>query len=168
MFEQCQNCGPVGIGGIIGVVISRLISGRIGGRIGVTIKGIIVVTIKGIIVVTSIRELKSEKMHLLYDDQCQFCCAIARWAKAQNAEIEVWSVRSTESKELLKTHGIHFIDLQTVYFVEGAVYVRSRAAFQMLRHTHRPWRWLALFRFLPLSLTDFVYNLIAKNRYRWN
>ena len=97
-------------------------------------------------------ELKSRKMHLLYDDQCQFCCAIARWAKAQNAEIEVWSVRSTESKELLKTHGIHFIDLQTVYFVEGAVYARSRAAFQMLRHTHRPWRWLALFRFLPAGL----------------
>jgi predicted DCC family thiol-disulfide oxidoreductase YuxK len=112
------------------------------------------------------REFKPQKMHLLYDDQCQFCCAIARWAKAQNAEIEVWSVRSTESKELLKTHGIHFIDLQTVYFVEGAVHVRSRAAFQMLRHTHRPWRWLALFRFLPLSLTDFCYNFIAKNRHR--
>ena len=157
MFEQCQNCGPVGIGGIIGVVISRLISGRIG------------VTIKGIIVVTSIRELKSEKMHLLYDDQCKFCCSIARWAKAQNAEIEVWSVRSADSKELLKSQGIHFIDLQTVYFVEGAVHVRSRAAFQLLRHTQRPWRWLALLRFLPLSLTDFVYNLIAKNRHkiRW-
>jgi predicted DCC family thiol-disulfide oxidoreductase YuxK len=114
-------------------------------------------------------ELKSRKMHLLYDDQCQFCCAIARWAKAQNAEIEVWSVRSTDSKELLKTHGIHFIDLQTVYFVEGAVYVRSRAAFQLIRHTQRPWRWLALFRFLPLSLTDFCYNFIAKNRHkiRW-
>ena len=142
MFEQCQDCGTVGIGGIIGIN---------GVEIGVT----------------SMSELKSRKMHLLYDDQCQFCCAIARWAKAQNAEIEVWSVRSTESKELLKTYGIHFIDLQTVYFVEGAVYVRSRAAFQLLRHTHRPWCWLALFRFLPLSLTDFSYNFIAKNRHRF-
>ena len=156
MFEQCQDCVAAGIGGIIGVVISRLISGRIG------------VIIKGIIVVTSIRELKSEKMHLLYDDQCKFCCSIARWAKAQNAAIEVWSVRSADSKELLKSQGIHFIDLQTVYFVEGAVHVRSRAAFQLLRHTRIPWRWLSLFRFLPLPLTDFVYNLIAKNRYRWN
>ena len=156
MFEQCQDFGTAGIGGIIGVVISRLISGRIG------------VTIKGIIVVTLIRELKSEKMHLLYDDQCQFCYAIARWAKAQNAAIEVWSVRSAESKELLKSQGIHFIDLQTVYFVDVAVHVRSRAAFQLLRHTRIPWRWLSLFRFLPLPLTDFVYNLIAKNRYRWN
>ena len=142
MFKQCQDCGTVGIGGIFGIN---------GVEIGVT----------------SMSELKSRKMHLLYDDQCQFCCAIARWAKAQNAEIEVWSVRSTESKELLKTYGIHFIDLQTVYFVEGAVYVRSRAAFQLLRHTHRPWCWLALFRFLPLSLTDFSYNFIAKNRHRF-
>ena len=156
MFEQCQDCGTAGIGGRIGVVISRIISGRIG------------VTIKGIIVVTSIRELKSEKMHLLYDDQCKFCCSIARWAKAQNAAIEVWSVRSADSKELLKSQGIHFIDLQTVYFVEGAVHVRSRAAFQLLRHTRIPWRWLSVFRLLPLPLTDFVYNLIAKNRYRWN
>lgn len=143
MFEQCQDCGAVGIGGIIGIN---------GAEIGVT----------------SMSKLKSRKMHLLYDDQCQFCCAIARWAKAQNAKIEVWSVRSTESKELLKTYGIHFIDLQTVYFVEGAVHVRSRAAFQLLRHTHRPWRWLALFRFLPLPLTDLCYNFIAKNRYRFN
>ena len=156
MFEQCQDCGTAGIGGRIGVVISRIISGRIG------------VPIKGIIVVTSIRELKSEKMHLLYDDQCKFCCSIARWAKAQNTAIEVWSVRSADSKELLKSQGIHFIDLQTVYFVDVAVHVRSRAAFQLLRHTRIPWRWLSLFRFLPLPLTDFVYNLIAKNRYRWN
>ncbi len=107
-------------------------------------------------------------MHLLYDDQCQFCCSIARWAKAQNAAIEVSSVRSAESKELLKSHGINFIDLQTVYFVGDEVHVRSRAAFQLLRHTRIPWRWLSLFRFLPLPLTDFVYNLIAQNRYRWN
>ncbi len=113
------------------------------------------------------REFKPQKMHLLYDDQCQFCCAIARWAKAQNAEIEVWSVRSTESKELLKTHGIHFIDLQTVYFVEGGVHVRSSAAFQLLRNTRRPWRWLALFRFLPLPLTEASYNFIARNRHRF-
>ena len=107
-------------------------------------------------------------MQLLYDDQCKFCCSIARWAKAQNAAIEVWSVRSSESKVLLKSHGINFIDLQTVYFVEGAVHVRSRAAFQLLRHTRIPWRWLSLFRSLPLPLTDLCYNFIAKNRYRWN
>ena len=88
--------------------------------------------------------MEQNQMYLLYDDQCKFCCAIARWAKKQNTDIEIWSVRSADSKELLKSHGIHFIDLQTVYFVEGAVHVRSRAAFQLLRRTRIPWRWLSL------------------------
>ena len=107
-------------------------------------------------------------MYLLYDDHCKFCSAIARWTVSQNPAIAVWSVRSIDAKELLKLHGIHFIDLQTVYFVECAVHVRSRAAFQLLQHTHRPWRWLSILRYLPLPLTDACYNLIARNRYRLN
>jgi len=107
-------------------------------------------------------------MTILYDDQCKFCTQITFWALGQNPKIKAMGIRTTEAKELLKSHGIQYIDLQTVYFVEGAVHVRSRAAFQLLRHTGIPWRWLSLFRFLPLPLTDFVYNLIAKNRYRWN
>ncbi len=113
------------------------------------------------------REFKPQKMHLLYDDQGQFCCAIARWTLSQNPAITVWPVRSSDAKELLKLHGIHFIDLQTVYFVEGGVHVRSRAAFQLLLNTRRPWRWLAFFRFLPLPLTDACYNFIARNRFRF-
>jgi len=107
-------------------------------------------------------------MTILYDDQCKFCTKISFWAVGQNPNINAMGVRTNEAKVLLKSHGIQYIDLQTVYFVEGAVHVRSRAAFQLLRHTRFPWRWLSLFRFLPLPLTDFVYNLIAKNRYRWN
>ena len=107
-------------------------------------------------------------MTILYDDQCKFCTQITFWALGQNPKIKAMGIRTTEAKELLKSHGIQYIDLQTVYFVEGAVHVRSRAAFQLLRHTRIPWRWLSLFRSLPLPLTDFVYNLIAKNRYRWN
>ena len=112
--------------------------------------------------------MEKKQMYLLYDDHCKFCSAIARWTVSQNPAIAVWSVRSSDAKDLLKLHGIHFIDLQTVYFVECAVHVRSRAAFQLLQHTHRPWRWLSILRYLPLLLTDACYNFIARNRYRLN
>jgi predicted DCC family thiol-disulfide oxidoreductase YuxK len=78
------------------------------------------------------------------------------------------SVRTTEAKELLKSHGIQYIDLQTVYFVSDKVSVRSAAAFNILHNTKAPWRWLSIFRFLPIALTDTIYKWVAKNRYRWN
>lgn len=107
-------------------------------------------------------------MHILYDDQCKFCTKISQWALAQNRDFTAVSMRSPEAKAMLKHHGIQFIDLQTVYFVNNKVSVRSAAVFNILRHIKTPWRWLSIFRFLPSKLTDFIYKWVAKNRYRWN
>jgi predicted DCC family thiol-disulfide oxidoreductase YuxK len=107
-------------------------------------------------------------MTILYDDQCEFCTKISFWAVGQNPKIKAMGVRTIEAKELLKSHGIQYIDLQTVYFVSDKVSVRSVAAFNILRHTQAPWRWLSIFRFLPIALTDTIYKWVAKNRYRWN
>lgn len=107
-------------------------------------------------------------MTILYDDQCKFCTKISVWAVGQNPNLTALGVRTTDAKELLKSHGIQYIDLQTVYFVSDKVSVRSAAAFNILRHTKAPWRWLSILRHLPLPLTDYCYNFIARNRYRLN
>lgn len=107
-------------------------------------------------------------MTILYDDQCKFCTKISVWAVGQNPNFTALGVRTTDAKELLKSHGIQYIDLQTVYFVSDKVSVRSAAAFNILRHTQAPWRWLSIFRFLPITFTDTIYKWVAKNRYRFN
>jgi predicted DCC family thiol-disulfide oxidoreductase YuxK len=86
----------------------------------------------------------------------------------QSPNLIALGVRTTDAKELLKSHGIQYIDLQTIYFVSDKVSVRSAAAFNILRHTKAPWRWLSILRHLPLPLTDYCYNFIARNRYRLN
>ena len=107
-------------------------------------------------------------MTILYDDQCKFCTKISVWAVGQNPNFTALGVRTTDAKELLKSHGIQYIDLQTVYFVNDRVSVRSAAAFNIVRHTKAPWRWLSILRHLPLPLTNYCYNFIARNRYRLN
>jgi predicted DCC family thiol-disulfide oxidoreductase YuxK len=107
-------------------------------------------------------------MTILYDDQCKFCTQITFWALGQNPKIKAMGIRTSEAKEVLKSHGIQYIDLQTVYFVSDKVSVRSAAAFNILRCTNAPWRWLSIFRFLPIAITDALYKWVAKNRYRWN
>ena len=56
--------------------------------------------------------------------------------------------------------------VSTIAFVNhDRVQLRSRAVFAMSRELGWPWRMLALFSWLPLSLTDAVYRLIARSRY---
>jgi predicted DCC family thiol-disulfide oxidoreductase YuxK len=53
-----------------------------------------------------------------------------------------------------------------VLIAEGRVLLRSRAFFHVARHLRAPWRWLAVFRYLPAMLTDLPYRLVARLRHR--
>jgi predicted DCC family thiol-disulfide oxidoreductase YuxK len=37
----------------------------------------------------------------------------------------------------------------------------------MVRYLRAPWPWLGIFWILPAWLLDPLYDLIARNRYRW-
>ena len=59
-------------------------------------------------------------------------------------------------------------DLDTIYVLsaEGQLLQRSRAVTFVLRELGGGWRLLALSRWLPVFITDRVYNLVARVRYR--
>ena len=48
----------------------------------------------------------------------------------------------------------------------GRPYFRSDAALRILAALPR-WRWTGVFRAIPASPRDALYNVIARNRYRW-
>jgi predicted DCC family thiol-disulfide oxidoreductase YuxK len=57
--------------------------------------------------------------------------------------------------------------LESVVFIEeGKLYLRSQAILRMTRYLGFPWRLGLVFGFLPLWLTDPIYNLVARMRYR--
>jgi len=59
-------------------------------------------------------------------------------------------------------------DLSSVVLIEaGKIYVRSTAAFRILRHLSAPLPLLAWLIVLPPPLRDGVYDWIARNRYGW-
>lgn len=65
----------------------------------------------------------------------------------------------------------HYSDIpqhvDTVVLIEnGRVYLRSTAALRILSALSFPWSALALFRAVPRPIRDWVYDLIAKHRYR--
>lgn len=106
---------------------------------------------------------------ILYDGVCNFCNAIVNFTirKDKGRKILFAPVQSKEARILLRSLKEHFVCLNTVYLIKDKkVYKRSTAVFKTLALLPYPWKALSWLSILPVWLTDFVYNVISKNRYR--
>ena len=106
---------------------------------------------------------------VLFDGVCNFCATsvqfIIRHDKTNSLKFA--SLQSALGQELLTKYNMSK-DLEGVVFIENnKAYFKSAAAFKIVRYFGGFWRILNIFSVLPLFLTDFGYDIIAKNRYRW-
>ena len=63
---------------------------------------------------------------------------------------------------------MRFTDVETfVVIADGKAYLRSDAAIRVARHLRGAWRWLGAVKIIPRPVRDWVYDLVARNRYRW-
>jgi predicted DCC family thiol-disulfide oxidoreductase YuxK len=76
-------------------------------------------------------------------------------------------LQSRLGRNLLTHHGIDPVDAETFLLVKGdRAYVRSDAALETAKDLGR-WKWLRVFRFVPPTIRDWGYAVIARNRYKW-
>ncbi|HET6244208.1 MAG: thiol-disulfide oxidoreductase DCC family protein [Bacteroidetes bacterium] len=114
------------------------------------------------------KELKAPV--ILYDGVCNFCNAIVTFIIKHDKEKKFLfaPIQSKQARLLLRNLGEPFANLKTVYLVDsGQIYKKSGAVFKIVQKLHYPWKLLSLFKVLPLGFTDYLYSLIAKNRYHW-
>ena len=52
------------------------------------------------------------------------------------------------------------------FLANGQAYVKSEAALRIARELPR-WQWTWIFQFIPRVIRDAIYDLVARNRYRW-
>ena len=82
--------------------------------------------------------------------------------------IRFTAVQSASGRELLREFGFDPQNVVTFVFIKGGtVYVRSDAVLEIAHHLLLPWRMLRVFRVVPRRLRDSIYDLVARNRYRW-
>ncbi|NOU59506.1 thiol-disulfide oxidoreductase DCC family protein [Marinifilum caeruleilacunae] len=115
-------------------------------------------------------DIKVTNPIVLFDGVCNFCNTSVRFVLAynKNENIHFSPLQSDFAKQLLAEHHLSAEDMDTVVFVENNMaYTRSSAAFQIAKHLSNPWKAIHYFRFIPKNITDWIYNLIARNRYSW-
>jgi predicted DCC family thiol-disulfide oxidoreductase YuxK len=78
------------------------------------------------------------------------------------------ALQSKSGQELLSKHHLPLQSFDSFILIdEGKVYQRSSAALRLYSHLPWYWKWSQLFWIFPKFIRDVVYNLVARNRYKW-
>lgn len=115
--------------------------------------------------------LVSEKEPLLlFDGVCNLCNNAVQFViKHDNSQsIYFASLQSETGKHYLQKARLPTKELKSLIFIDkGTIHTRSSGALQMSKYLNYPWKIAYVFILFPKPLRDLVYNLIAKNRYKW-
>lgn len=105
----------------------------------------------------------------LYDGVCVLCSGGVRYTLRQERDhaIRFVAIQSREGRELARTHGIDPDEPDSFLFVEnGEAFAKSDGVLALVRHLNGPARLLLAGRALPKRWRDWLYDRVARNRYR--
>jgi predicted DCC family thiol-disulfide oxidoreductase YuxK len=106
---------------------------------------------------------------ILFDGVCNFCDASVQFIldRDPNETFHFASLQSEAGQELLKKHQVRD-DVDSMILIENEkVYYKSAAALRISRHLRGAWKLLYVFIIVPAPIRNIVYDLIARNRYKW-
>ncbi len=107
---------------------------------------------------------------ILFDGVCNLCNGAVDFIikHDQKDQFKLAALQDEVGKTLLKRHFISstYIDSIILITKKGLLY-KSDAALSIASKLGGLWQVFIIFRILPKSIRDYLYDWIAKNRYQW-
>jgi predicted DCC family thiol-disulfide oxidoreductase YuxK len=107
---------------------------------------------------------------VLFDGTCNFCAASVKFMIANDPAgyFRFAALQSDAGIVALRAAGRDPATIESIVLLDNeGFHERSDAALRIAAGLRLPWRALAVFRVIPGGLRDRVYDVIARNRYRW-
>lgn len=111
-----------------------------------------------------------EKKIILFDGVCNLCNgAITFIIKRDKKDVFRYSpLQSTIGKQLAAKHYIDLDSVDSIILIsDNKAVAKSTAALRIAKHLSGGWPLMVVFLVLPAFLRDWVYDFIARNRYKW-
>ena len=106
---------------------------------------------------------------ILFDGVCVLCSRGCRFASKRDRRgyCRFAPIQFAEGRPLAEQLGIDPDHPDSFAFLaNGRAYVKSEAVLRIARELPR-WQWTWIFQFIPRVIRDAIYDLVARNRYRW-
>jgi predicted DCC family thiol-disulfide oxidoreductase YuxK len=114
-------------------------------------------------------ELETNEI-VLFDGFCNLCSGAVQFIlkHERTPRIKFASLQSEIGVRLSNQYQIDPSVTDSIILISGGkVYIKSDAAIRISASLKRPWSFIARTGFIPKAIRNFIYDLIARNRYRF-
>jgi len=114
--------------------------------------------------------MKSKYKIILFDGVCNLCNTSVTYVIMRDKKdiFRFAALQEEPGKSLLAQHNINMSQTDSIILVDGAkAYTKSTAALKIARHLGGLYPLLYGFMLVPKFIRNWVYDYVAKNRYKW-
>lgn len=115
--------------------------------------------------------LPINKKLILFDGVCNLCNSSVKYVIKHDKKNQFifTALQSNIGQEIIKTHNINTskIDSILLYTPEKGIDYKSTAALKIAQQLGFPQNLMSVFFIIPVFIRNWVYDYIAKNRYKW-
>jgi predicted DCC family thiol-disulfide oxidoreductase YuxK len=114
--------------------------------------------------------MENDKSLILFDGVCNLCDSSVQFILLRDKKdrFRFASLQSDYGQNILKQHNLPTEKFNSLALIEnGKLYQRSTGALRIARRLKGAWPMLYAFIIVPPFIRNFVYDFIARNRYRW-
>jgi predicted DCC family thiol-disulfide oxidoreductase YuxK len=113
--------------------------------------------------------MSAQHSHLVvYDGVCMLCNHMVQYL-LKNDQQQLLTFSTFQGlPDVISKNGLQFpLEESISYYRKGRWWQQSSAILMIYKDVFRSWHWSQLAWIFPRFLRDFVYRIVAKNRYRW-
>ena len=117
-----------------------------------------------------IENLPKDKKIILFDGVCNYCNDKVNYIIKRDTKdvFRFVALQSETGQKIIKHLGMDSsVDSIILYEPGYAYFIKSEAVFRIIKELASSVKFLLLFNFIPTSIKNIFYDLIARNRYNW-
>jgi predicted DCC family thiol-disulfide oxidoreductase YuxK len=107
---------------------------------------------------------------ILFDGVCNLCSGSVRFIinRDPSGIFKFAPLQSEAGKNLISKFDLSNNKFDSIILIENSnYYLRSTAALKIVQRLGAIWPLLSLLRLVPRPVRDYIYDIVARNRYKW-